>query len=154
MYEGGRRGLLGPTRRHHRHLRPVEQVLHHQRDAHRQHPPDNIKSNTVLIDTAVETFDKIYENIAESNNLVIEMIDGVTKVDDVATNVAAISQEQAASADEILETSKQMVEQADNITRNSEDVAANSEELASTSNKLTSYVSKFKLGSEYDDEEV
>ena len=115
---------------------------------------DNIKSNTVLIDTAVETFDKIYENIAESNNLVIEMIDGVTKVDDVATNVAAISQEQAASADEILETSKQMVEQADNITRNSEDVAANSEELASTSNKLTSYVSKFKLGSEYDDEEV
>lgn len=115
---------------------------------------DNIKSNTVLIDTAVETFDKIYENIAESNNLVNEMIDGVTRVDDVATNVAAISQEQAASADEILETSKQMVEQADNITRNSEDVAANSEELASTSNKLTSYVSKFKLGSEYDDEEV
>ncbi|SEF84043.1 methyl-accepting chemotaxis protein [Lachnospira multipara] len=112
---------------------------------------ENIQSNTVLIDTAVETFDKIYENIATSNNLVTDMINGVTKVDDVATNVAAISEEQAASADEILETSKQMVEQAENITRNSEDVAANSEELADTSEKLTSYVSKFKL--ESDDEE-
>lgn len=112
---------------------------------------ENIQSNTVLIDTAVETFDKIYENIATSNNLVTDMINGVTKVDDVATNVAAISEEQAASADEILETSKQMVEQAENITRHSEDVAANSEELADTSEKLTSYVSKFKL--ESDDEE-
>ena len=112
---------------------------------------ENIQSNTVLIDTAVETFDKIYENIATSSDLVTDMITGVTKVDDVATNVAAISEEQAASADEILETSKQMVEQAENITRNSEDVAANSEELADTSEKLTSYVSKFKL--ESDDEE-
>lgn len=112
---------------------------------------ENIQSNTVLIDTAVETFDKIYENIATSSNLVTDMINGVTKVDDVATNVAAISEEQAASADEILETSKQMVEQAENITRHSEDVAANSEELADTSEKLTSYVSKFKL--ESDDEE-
>lgn len=112
---------------------------------------ENIQSNTVLIDTAVETFDKIYENIATSSDLVTDMINGVTKVDDVATNVAAISEEQAASADEILETSKQMVEQAENITRHSEDVAANSEELADTSEKLTSYVSKFKL--ESDDEE-
>ena len=74
---------------------------------------ENIQSNTVLIDTAVETFDKIYENIATSSDLVTDMINGVTKVDDVATNVAAISEEQAASADEILETSKQMVEQAE-----------------------------------------
>jgi len=113
----------------------------------------SIKANTDLIDVAMETFDKIYENIANSSDLVSEMIDGVTKVDDVATNVAAISEEQAASADEILETSKQMVEQADNITRNSEDVAANSNELAQTSNTLTEYVSKFKLGSPSEDDE-
>ncbi len=115
---------------------------------------ENIQSNTVLIDTAVETFDKIYENIATSSDLVTDMITGVTKVDDVATNVAAISEEQAASADEILETSKQMVEQAENITRHSEDVAANSEELSDTSEKLTSYVSKFKLESDDEEQEV
>ena len=114
---------------------------------------ENIKENTVLIDTAVETFDKIYENIATSNKLVTDMIDDVRQVDDVATNVAAISEEQAASADEILETSRQMVEQADNITRNSEDVAANAKELAGTSDTLTNYVAKFKLGNEEDDEE-
>ena len=105
----------------------------------------SIEQNSSLIETAVDTFDKIYDNIQESNDLISEMITGVEKVDDVATNVAAISEEQAASADEILATSQNMVEQADNITRSSQDVAANAHELAGTSDTLTSYVQQFKI---------
>ncbi|MCR5772996.1 MAG: methyl-accepting chemotaxis protein [Butyrivibrio sp.] len=105
----------------------------------------SIEQNGVLIQTAVDTFDKIYDNIQTSNNLIREMITDVEKVDDVATNVAAISQEQAASADEILATSQNMVEQADNITKSSQDVADNSHELAGTSDTLTSYVQQFKI---------
>ena len=105
----------------------------------------SIEQNSSLIETAVDTFDKIYDNIQESNDIISEMITGVEKVDDVATNVAAISEEQAASADEILATSQNMVEQADNITRSSQDVAANAHELAGTSDTLTSYVQQFKI---------
>lgn len=105
----------------------------------------SIEQNSSLIETAVETFDKIYDNIQTSNDLIRDMINGVEKVDDVATNVAAISEEQAASADEILATSQNMVEQADNITRSSQDVAANAHELAGTSDTLTSYVQQFKI---------
>lgn len=105
----------------------------------------SIEQNSELIETAVETFDKIYDNIQTSNDLIREMITDVEKVDDVATNVAAISQEQAASADEILATSQNMVEQAENITRSSQDVADNSHELAGTSDTLTSYVQQFKI---------
>lgn len=105
----------------------------------------SIEQNGALIETAVETFDKIYDNIQASNDLIKDMINDVEKVDDVATNVAAIAQEQAASADEILATSQNMVEQADNITRSSQDVADNSHKLAGTSDTLTSYVQQFKI---------
>lgn len=105
----------------------------------------SIGQNTSLIETAVGTFDKIYDNIQASNELIKEMLTDVEKVDDVATNVAAISEEQAASSDEILATSQNMVEQADNITHSSEDVADNSHELADTSKTLTSYVQQFRI---------
>ncbi|SDB25500.1 methyl-accepting chemotaxis protein [Pseudobutyrivibrio sp. YE44] len=113
-----------------------------------------IEANTDLIHTAVGTFDQIYQNIQQSNELIDLMIADVQKVDDVAGNVAAISEEQAASADEILETSRNMVEQANNITQSSQDVADNSHELANTSQKLTGYVQQFKIdGEEVDDYE-
>ncbi|MDC7300749.1 methyl-accepting chemotaxis protein [Agathobacter ruminis] len=105
----------------------------------------NIEENSGLIQTAVDTFDRIYENIEKSNQLIDLMIQDVEKVNDVSSNVAAISEEQAASADEILETSHQMVEQANNITQSSQDVADNSHELANTSDTLTAYVQQFKI---------
>ncbi len=106
---------------------------------------ESIHQNSELISVAVNTFDRIYANIQESNGLIEAMIEDVGKVDDVATNVAAISEEQAASADEILATSENMVEMANNITKSSQDVADNSQELAGTSKTLTSYVQKFKI---------
>lgn len=106
---------------------------------------DSIQHNSELIETAVKTFDRIFNNIQDSNELIEKMISDVEKVDDVATNVAAISEEQAASADEILATSQNMVEQANSITRSSQDVATNSHELANTSETLTTYVQKFKI---------
>ncbi|SEK91622.1 methyl-accepting chemotaxis protein [Pseudobutyrivibrio ruminis] len=106
---------------------------------------ENIDANSQLIDTAVGTFDQIYQNIEKSNELLDLMIKDVQKVDDVAGNVAAISEEQAASADEILETSHHMVEQANSITASSQDVADNSHELANTSDTLSAYVQQFKI---------
>ncbi|MBQ7149203.1 MAG: methyl-accepting chemotaxis protein [Pseudobutyrivibrio sp.] len=107
-----------------------------------------IEANSELINTAVGTFDQIFQNIQRSNELLDMMIEDVQKVDDVAGNVAAISEEQAASADEILETSHHMVEQANSITQSSQDVADNSHELANTSQKLTDYVQRFKISGE------
>ena len=109
---------------------------------------ESIDANSGLIHNAVDTFDKIYQNIEKSNQLIGLMIKDVEKVDEVAGNVAAISEEQAASADEILETSHQMVDQANSITQSSQDVADNSHELATTSQKLTSYVKQFKIDGE------
>ena len=106
---------------------------------------ESINANTVMIETAVNTFEQIYKNIEQSDEMVGEMIQKMQQVDDVATNVAAISEEQAASADEILATSQNMVEQSNSITDSSQEVADNSQELSETSNTLTDYVQKFKI---------
>ena len=110
-----------------------------------------VVENSELINEAVATFDQIFNNIQSTSDILREMIDGVSKVDEVAANVAAISEEQAASADEILATSQDMVEQAQSITQSSQDVADNSHELANTSQTLTDYVRRFKID-KYDSE--
>ena len=61
----------------------------------------NIKNSGVLVNSALQTFDEIFDNIDEVNHLVQQMIAKVEQVDNVAVNVAAISEEQAASSEEI-----------------------------------------------------
>lgn len=105
----------------------------------------NINDSSKLIETALVTFEHIFDNIGNANSLVQSMIHKIEQVDDIAANVAAISEEQAASSQEILATSETMVEQAKNISDDSGIVAKNSEELAESSENLTNQVNKFKI---------
>ncbi len=94
---------------------------------------------------ALQTFDVIFDNIGEVNNLVQQMIEKVEQVDHVAINVAAISEEQAASSEEILATSTTMVEQAHRITGNSETVAEGAKELTESAEELADQVNMFRV---------
>lgn len=102
------------------------------------------ESNESIVNT-LNTFNVIYDNVKETDSLIVGMVSKVAKVDEVASNVASISEEQAASAELILNTSEVMVNQADSITKNSDEVAKESEELALTSNELDIQIQKFKI---------
>lgn len=106
---------------------------------------ENINDSSVLIHTAVSTFDTIFTNIHTTNDLIKNMIVKVGKVDEVASTVAAISEEQAASTDEILTTADYMVTQANNITKNSEAVANDANHLEMTSDELAKQIHTFKI---------
>ncbi len=106
---------------------------------------DNIEESSKLIKTALKTFDMIYKNIDDTNDMIMGVIEKIGEVDEVAASVAAISEEQAASSDEILATSEGMVTQANSISDNSSKVANDSKELADTSEQLSNQVSTFKL---------
>lgn len=106
---------------------------------------ENINESSKLIEAALVTFDRIFDNIGIANHLVESMIQKIGKVDDVATNMAAISEEQAASSEEILATSETMVEQAESISGNSGTVAEDSGELARSSEELADHVNRFKV---------
>lgn len=108
----------------------------------------NIQSSSELVNNALKTFDVIFNNIDEVNNLVHQMIEKVEQVDHVAINVAAISEEQAASSEEILATSTTMVEQAHGITGNSETVAEGAKELTESAVELANQVNMFKVDRE------
>ncbi len=109
---------------------------------------ENIQSSGEMVKDALQTFDLIFDNIGEVNNLVQQMMEKVEKVDNVAINVAAISEEQAASSEEILATSTTMVEHAHSITENSETVAEGAKELTESAVELANQVNMFKVDRE------
>ena len=106
---------------------------------------EDINESSVLIHSAIDTFENIYANIAETSDLIEHMIEKINQVDEVATNVAAISQEQAASTEEILATSETMLQQAKGIAENSKQVADESKSLTVSSEKLSQQVKKFRI---------
>ena len=104
-----------------------------------------IGDSAVLIHTAVDTFNTIFNNIKATNQLMANVVEKIGQVDEVATNVAAICEEQAASSDEIMATSESMLGQADNISKNSEQVEISAEELAASAEQLSNQVQQFHI---------
>ena len=106
---------------------------------------DYVTKSTALITNSVSTFDKIYENIEESNVLVNEMLDKVKDVGEAADNMASISEEQAASAEEISSTSQEILEHSERVTSGSQAVAKDADNLTETATVLEKQVDKFIL---------
>ena len=104
-----------------------------------------IGDSAVLIHTAVDTFNTIFNNIKATNELMANVVEKIGQVDEVATNVAAICEEQAASSDEIMATSESMLGQANNISKNSGQVETSAEELAASAEQLSNQVQQFHI---------
>ena len=104
-----------------------------------------IGDSAVLIHTAVDTFNTIFNNIKATNELMANVVEKIGRVDEVATNVATICEEQAASSDEIMATSESMLGQANNISKNSGQVEISAEELAASAEQLSNQVQQFHI---------
>ena len=62
----------------------------------------HIKESSEKITVSCGIFERIYENVTETDNVISEIVTEIAHVDDVATNIAALSEEQSASTEEIL----------------------------------------------------
>lgn len=105
----------------------------------------NIDDSSLMINTALRTFDEIFNDIQVTEDLIKQMMTKVSEVDSVATNVAAISEEQAASTLEIQATSENMVAQANSIADNSNIVMDGAKELSQSANNLKEHIGRFKI---------
>lgn len=105
----------------------------------------NIDDSSLMINTALRTFDEIFNDIQVTEDLIKQMMTKVSEVDSVATNVAAISEEQAASTLEIQATSENMVAQANSITDNSNIVMDGAKELSQSADNLKEHIGRFKI---------
>ena len=105
----------------------------------------SIKESNELVETASQTFDRIYDQVNQSNVLVNEMIGKIKEVDDVATSVAAITQQQSAASEEILATAESLSSNANSVTENSEIVGKDADELLSTAENLNMKMKMFRI---------
>ena len=105
----------------------------------------NIDDSSLMINTALRTFDEIFNDIQVTEDLIKQMMTKVSELDSVATNVAAISEEQAASTLEIQATSENMVAQANSIADNSNIVMDGAKELSQSADNLKEHIGRFKI---------
>ncbi len=105
----------------------------------------SINESSDMIDTALQTFDEIFNDIQATGTLIDQMMKKVGEVDEVATNVAAISEEQAASTQEIQATSENMVTQANSIAGNSNTVMEDAKKLSGSAESLKEHIERFKI---------
>lgn len=104
-----------------------------------------INTSAQSVFTAADQFNRIYESIEQTNDIVQGMIGKIRDVNDVASNMAAITEEQSASAEEIEATAVNIQQLADTVSENSADVKEDSKELESTATTLKEHISKFVI---------
>lgn len=104
-----------------------------------------INGSTEAVFAAADQFNRIYESIEQTNEIVNGMIQKMHDVNDVASNMAAITEEQSASAQEIEATAVNIQELAQNVSGNSADMQKDSAELAVTADTLKEHTSKFTI---------
>ncbi len=108
-----------------------------------QQSMQQIKTSSDAVDSATAQFNKIYESIKQTDDIVHNIIDQIYHVNDVSTNMAAITQEQSASATEIEATAANIQELSNTVSKNSADVKQDSKSLALTADALKNHMNKF-----------
>lgn len=104
-----------------------------------------IKDNSKKITASCEIFERIYENVNETDTMLTEIVSRITHVDDVATNIAALSQEQSANTDEILASTDGLADASLQLSQDSHTVAASADEVSDASFSLAEHMRKFKI---------
>lgn len=104
-----------------------------------------IEDNSEKITAACEIFEKIYNNVSETNDVLSDIVAQIAHVDDVATNIAALSEEQSASTEEILASTEVLAEASLQFSADSKKVAENADGVSAASFTLTEHMRKFKI---------
>ena len=104
-----------------------------------------IKNNSTKITASCEIFERIYENVTDTDNMLTEIVERIARVDDVATNIAALSEEQSASTEEILASTEVLADASLQLSQDSHIVAKSADEVSEASFSLAEHMRKFKI---------
>lgn len=105
----------------------------------------HIKENSEKITVSCGIFERIYENVTETDNMISEIVTEIAHVDDVATNIAALSEEQSASTEEILASTENLTEASRQLSEDSHVVASSADDVSGAAVSLSEHMKKFKI---------
>jgi len=104
-----------------------------------------IEESVEAVNMAGETFEEIFKNLYEAGEIIGEMIERVTKVDDIATSVAAISEEQSASTEEVTATTTDLASSAEAVAESSHGVDKSATTVSDSAGKIADFLNFFKF---------
>ena len=106
---------------------------------------DLINNNTELVTTAAETFQNIYDDLLETNNIMKQISENVGHVDEIATTLAATSEEQSASVNEIGSNIGNITESASQVADGSNVVADAAKGVEESSKDIEDSIDVFTI---------
>ena len=97
------------------------------------------------VEEANTSFNTIYDDVAKATDGIVEIANGIERINDVASGNAATTQEQASSINEILGLSDQIVSESKNVLSETDSISNISENLNQYSDAIKLDLSKYTL---------
>ncbi|MCR5666942.1 MAG: methyl-accepting chemotaxis protein [Eubacterium sp.] len=109
---------------------------------------DRIAENVEAVNVAGGTFEEIFRSLDEAGEIVGEMIDKVSTVDDIASSVAAISEEQLASTENVTSTANELTASAESVASSSRGVDESAITVSESADHISNFLETFRLEQE------
>lgn len=106
---------------------------------------NDIKSNSEKITSSCEIFERIYQNVTDTDNVLTEIVERIAHVDDVATNIASLSEQQSAGTEEILASTEVLARASLQLSQDSHVVASSADGVSDASLSLAEHMRKFRI---------
>ncbi len=103
-----------------------------------------VEESMIVVKDSSSAFSEIQSSINEANDLLLQMENSMTLMNDNAQNVAGAAEEQAAGSEEILASSKEVNDLSDEIQESSDLVTDITKQLTEKAKELKSLVDEFK----------
>lgn len=104
-----------------------------------------IEDNSQKITSACEIFEHIYKDVADTNNMLNEIVAQITQVDGVASHITSLSQEQSANSEELLASTEVLAGNAHQFFTDSGHVADSAKAVSRASFTLAEHMKRFKI---------
>ena len=106
---------------------------------------NSINASSEAVNTAGETFAKIYTDLNSAGSTMHDMIKMMSNVDGIASSVAAITEQQSASSEEVSATVETLAESAGRIAEESSNVSSSADTVSESADTISEALSIFKI---------
>ncbi len=104
-----------------------------------------VKENAIVVTQTTETFDIVYEKVAETNGKINYLVELMEKVDKVAFDMQDIATGQVNATEQIFKSARELEDYTQTVSANSDTAAENAKVLEKESKNLMDCMGQFRI---------